>query len=170
MPAPNWAHPSVEVHQVYAGPSGDIGVYIAYYRDQNAERKLVSSRHSAAGEPGRGMNAIARGSAGVTADGGKELRLSSVNILAPEPRPGEQRSHIVAWQLYWIDGRFVRSDAAAKLASAWSRLRGRGDDGAALVLYADRAGFEEAANALRTFVPTNIGALDELLQRTRDAR
>jgi exosortase A len=168
--APQWMNPSVVEHHAYAGPAGEVGVYVAYFRGQGADRKLVSSRNSVVGINDRTWNAVGRGSARLATPGGGELRAPSVNILAPDVRPGEHRAHIVAWRLYWIDGRFVTGDAPAKLANAASRLRGRGDDGAAIVLYADRAGFEASSAALQAFARDNMGALDELLQRTRDAR
>ena len=77
---------------------------------------------------------------------------------------------MVVWNLYWIDGRFVTSDVGAKLAGAMARLRGRGDEGAALVLYADEATPAGSSAALEAFVRANLTSLNTLLLRTRDTR
>ena len=64
----------------------------------------------------------------------------------------------------------VAGDAAAKLRGALARLRGRGDDGAWVALYADEGSAEASQAALTAFAEANLGPLQELLRRTRDAR
>ena len=95
----------------------------------------------------------------------KSARITGTRGLGTGPRP-----QFVAWRVYWVDGRFIAGDAQAKLAGALARLRGHGDEGAALVVYAD-AGSEAASNAaLQAFVQDNLEPLNALLQRTRDTR
>jgi hypothetical protein len=72
--------------------------------------------------------------------------------------------------MYWIDGRWVGGDVAAKVAGALARLRGRGDEGAALVLHTDAGSVPASNAALQAFVDANAAPLNELLQRTRDTR
>ena len=61
-------------------------------------------------------------------------------------------------------------DAAAKLRGALARLRGRGDDGAWVVLFADGGSVAESNAALSAFATSNLGLLESLLRQTRDAR
>lgn len=76
---------------------------------------------------------------------------------------------LVVWRLYWIDGRYVGGDVQAKLAGAFSRLAGRGDEGASL-LYADASENANADAAIEAFLKDNHATLGALLQRVRDAR
>jgi hypothetical protein len=57
-----------------------------------------------------------------------------------------------------------------KLAGALARLKGRGDEGAALVLHVDAGSVEASHAALQAFVDANADRLNELLAQTRDAR
>lgn len=166
---PLFTNPSHAVFRAYAGPAGTVGVHVAYFRGQNDERKLVSSVNSLVGmrddhwalPVDKGLREV-----GV---GGQTLAFRSAEILGRD-LGGGRRPHLVVWRLYWIDGQFFTSDIKAKLAGVAARLRGRGDEGALLVLYAD-ADTVPASNAvLEAFVKANIGSLDRLLQRTRDSR
>ena len=95
----------------------------------------------------------------------KTAGITGTRGLGTGPRP-----QFVAWRVYWVDGRFIAGDVDAKVAGALARLRGRGDEGAALVVYAD-AGSEAASNAaLQGFVRSNLDTLNALLQHTRDTR
>ena len=71
---------------------------------------------------------------------------------------------------YWINGRWVAGDIRAKLSGALARLQGRGDEGAAVVLWTDNESRPAARALLQGFVRDNLGALDSLLARTRDTR
>jgi EpsI family protein len=171
--APAWGpaflNPSAAAAQNYAGPAGTVGAYIAYYRGQGPDRKLVSGLNTLVALNDRdweqrdsGMVEVQGGTEAVTM---KSARITGTRGLATGPRP-----QFVAWRVYWVDGRFIVGDAQAKLAGALARLRGRGDEGAALVVYAD-AGSEAASNAaLQAFVRDNLEPLNALLQRTRDTR
>jgi EpsI family protein len=96
--------------------------------------------------------------------------LRSAEILARAQPSTGHRPHLLVWRLYWIDGHFLASDTAAKLAGVRARLQGRGDEGAALLLYADGDTVEASTAALQAFVQSNLDPLGALLQGTRDAR
>ena len=74
------------------------------------------------------------------------------------------------WQVYWVNGRFTRSEYLAKAYVALSRLLGRGDDAAMIVLYARQAGAGEADAALTAFAQANLGAVDALLRQVASRR
>ena len=77
------------------------------------------------------------------------------------------RAQLLVWQTYWIDEQFVTSDYRAKLTTALARLRGRGDDGAIIVLYAKADDEPQATQLLAQF---SREQLPELLQALRDTR
>jgi exosortase A len=166
--APIFANPAASASQAYSGPGGLVGVHVAYYRGQHRDSKLVSSQN---GLTGLNDRAWIRRSGGVreVAYGGQTARVKATTLTGLQAL-GPRRPELLVWQAYWIDGRLVSGDAAAKLANAWARLRGRGDDGAALILYADAGDARASAAALEAFSEANLGALQTLLQSTRDGR
>ena len=98
------------------------------------------------------------------------LGVRTAEIVGRSRDDGNRRSHLVVWRFYWVDGQFIRGDVATKLAGGLARLKGRGDEGAALVLYADEESVAASKAALQAFVQANLGDLNKLLQQTRDAR
>ncbi len=78
---------------------------------------------------------------------------------------GDER--LVIWQIYWVNGTLTSSDALAKAYGALSRLMGRGDDSAVIVLYAKKGLAGEGEAALSAFAQANAMAIDALLQRAR---
>jgi len=166
--SPSWLGATAVAHQGYTAPAGHVGVYAAYYRGQDTDSKLVSSLNAVIGMNERRWNPVGSGQVRVdTASGTVSLRVN--RILGPTDL-GTRRPHVVAWRVYWIDGRYVSGDIPAKIYNALARLRGRGDDGAALVLYAVADSFDAAAARLQAFVPAGLVELDAALQATRDAR
>ncbi len=168
--APMFGSPSAEASQVYAGPAGTVGVHLAYYRGQTEDRKVVSSRNMLVGMRDREWSIPVVGAARDIAVGPQKISVRTAEILGREQPGTAHRPHLVVWRFYWIDGRFIAGDVAAKIAGVLARLQGRGDEGAAIVLYADGETVAASNTALEAFVQANLGSLNALLQRTRDAR
>lgn len=169
--APSWRNPRVEWHRGYRQDGQEVGVYVAYYRGQSPDSKLVSSLNAVVGMNDRRWNAVGARSMGASTLGiGPGLR--EFDILGPEARTGgtASRPHVVARSFYWIDGRLYGSDAVAKLATAWSRLGGRLDDGAALVIYASGDSFDQARLRVQTFQAAALGPLGDRFEATRRGR
>jgi exosortase A len=166
---PKFANPSVLVSQAYRGQAGTVGLHVAYYRGQDEDRKLVNSQNVLIGMRDREWNVVAEGERDVRV-GPQSIGVRTAEMLGKANVGASRRSHPVIWRLYWVDGRFIRGAVATKLAVGLSRLMGRGDEGAALVLYADEETVSASNAALDSFVQTNIGELDQLLKRTREAR
>jgi exosortase A len=171
--APSWTpaflNPSVAAAREYASPAGTVGAYIAYYRGQGHDRKLVSGLNTLVALNDRdweqrdgGPVEVPGGTQAVTM---KTARITGTRGLGAGPRP-----QIVAWRVYWVDGRFIAGDAAAKVAGALARLRGHGNEGAALVVFADAGSVAASDAALQAFVRSNLDSLSALLQHTRDTR
>jgi EpsI family protein len=166
---PIFVNPSLESKRVYRGPEGTVGVHVVYFRGQGPDRKLVSSLNVFTPMRGSAWNQLTTSTREVSVDG-QPLAVRSVELLDnTESAPGVRR-HLVAWRLYWIDGRWVGSDVQAKLYGAASRLGGRGDEGAALVIYADSGSAAASHATLQAFMNDNASRLGVLLQQTRDQR
>ena len=74
------------------------------------------------------------------------------------------------WHWYWIDGRLTASDARAKAYAALSRLTGRGDDSAVVVVYARKEQPGEAEAALNAFIGDAGPGIASALAKARDQR
>lgn len=143
----------------------EVDVYVAYYRQQTHERKLVTSTNAVlrADDPNW---TVAAGGHRVLAVGGRELRVP-VYELAPKASVGnaeQRRRTVMRW--YWVAGQLCAGDSEAKIRTIWSRLLGRGDDSAVVVVsVADLPG-QPAAAVLESFVreaaPALHAALDEV--------
>ncbi len=141
-----------------------VGVYIAYYRNQDYNRKMVSSE-----------NVLVRSNDPLwarVASASRELGLGTISLTA---RSAELRAadaattRLIVWQWYWINGRLTASDHLAKAYTALSRLTGQGDDSAAIFLYALKdAGGGEAA--LASFAAAAGPAIESALMQTREKR
>jgi len=77
---------------------------------------------------------------------------------------------LTAWHWYWINGHVTANDYAGKAWLAFSKLTGRGDDSAAVVLYApeDQPGGAQAA--LEAFVASGGKGIDALLAGAKAQR
>jgi exosortase A len=166
---PHFVNPSVEAARSYAGAGGEVGVYLAYYRNEGAERKLVSSVNSLVRSSDTSWNQVASGGRSVsTPSGDSAWRTASVRHTVGAG--GARRAPLQVWRAYWVDGRWVAGDAQAKLTAALGRLQGRGDDGAALVIYTEHEDPAQANALLETFARDNLGTLQGVLQTARAAR
>lgn len=166
---PNFLNPSAQWQQAYAGPAGTVGVYVAYYRAQDAERKLISSLNRLLSINERvWRERDADDVQLIAADG--TVTLQQTRIEGPVGRAGVRRPDLQVWHGYWVDGRIHVGERQAKLAGAWSRVQGRGDDGALVALYADAGSPERSRELLQAFAREHWAALVESLARTRDAR
>jgi EpsI family protein len=100
-----------------------------------------------------------------------EKRIETVNgrqLAVKETRLRGPDGALVAWQWYWVDGRFTINDYFGKLLQAKERLLMRGDDGASVLVYArfhDQP--ETAREALRAFLKSNLEPLEATLAANR---
>ena len=164
---PIFVNPSAQLNQRYAGSQGEVGVYLAYYRGQAPGRKLVSSVNVLVASNDHYWNHLTSGTREVQVDG-SVVPWRTAAILGKGG--GTTPPQLVAWRVYWVDGRWIASDARAQLAGALGRLQGHGDDGAALVLYTRSEAPEAAHRLLEAFVRDNLGVIEAALQARRQLR
>ena len=163
---PSFQQATSILEQSYARDGRSVGLYLAYYRHQDHDRKLVSSNNVLVPSQDAAWVPIASGQREVTLDGRavgvRTLRLRPASALnASDAEPVR-----VAWQLYWVGGRFTASDARAKLLLALGKLTGRGDDGAVIVVHADDDQGQAQAR-LEAFLADNMPAIVSQLLRAR---
>ncbi|HSQ80066.1 MAG TPA: exosortase A [Casimicrobiaceae bacterium] len=161
---PHFLKPSAVRHEVLRRDGQVVGLYIAYYRGQNDDRKLVSSDNVLLRADDKVWHAIAGGAA--TMDiGGVAVPVVSARIRSIDGQMLEAR------QWYWIDGALTASDPIAKARVAWLRVTGRGDDSAVVALYTPAGEGTQPDATLQAFVrdawPAIASALADAKGRKR---
>ena len=160
---PIYNNPSAERQTNYIKDEKSVGLYIAYYRNQDYERKLITSTNTLAASLDQVWSVIAQGRIKTNkADLPSNLR--TAELLGKDTKP---QTHLDVWQWYWINGKLTTSDFEAKFYTALSRLSGQGDDSAVIILYAPH---EYAAETLPVFAEQSSQAINQLLANTRAPR
>ena len=166
---PALPNPSVKQTQVYVDGEGrTVGVFVAYYRHQDEGRKLVSTRNLLVDAEENFWNAVSTVKRSVELPG-RSIGVRESLVLVTDRQGGAAREKLKVWQLYWIDGRLVASDIGAKLIGAAVRMAGRGDDAAAVYLFASDNQRGGAEAALQAFTGTQFGAIEQSLAAVRDS-
>jgi exosortase A len=166
---PRFTEPSAEVATAYRAGNRDVGVYVAYYRDQNYKRKLVTSENVLIKSLDKTWNQAATGQRTVRTQAG-ELIVRTAQLRTLPTITGVAAKQITVWRVYWAGGGFTASDAWAKIRTAAHALTGRGDDGAALVFYAAGDDTAEAQAALEAFVAGNLHTIAAAFEQARSGR
>lgn len=160
---PQYKHPSVEIHQNYHRGDAAVGLYIGYYRNQGYGRKLVSSINGLVDSGDPRWTEVKSGTLEVSY-GGQPLSVRTAELR------GVAGDRLVVWQWYWVDGKLTASDSWAKAYTSISRLRGRGDDSAVVVVYAPKGKPGEAEAKLTGFLGDSTQSVESALRKTRHVR
>jgi exosortase A len=158
---------SSELNSIYSGNVSKVGLYIAYYRNQNYEKKLISSDNSFFSTKDKNW-----------------LKLESNNYLVKELNNSfgvqkilwrntsrssqSEAADLQVWQFYWVDGLFTENDYKAKIYGALQRLLGKGDDSAAVFIYTEDDGDGLAKKKLGEFLDKNLSEIKVLLEKARE--
>ena len=145
-----------------------VGVYVGYYRNQNATRKLISSSNRLLASDGPGSNALTTGVRTVLASQ-QTITVREAHLASDGRADQLGKRKTLVWQVYWIDGQLVSSDVKGKLLGAIGRLMGRGDDSAVILMFADESDPKRAEASLARFAATGLPALIKRLEAARAA-
>jgi exosortase A len=166
---PDFQNPSAQINTTYTQGSQSVGVYVAYYRLQDYRRKLVSSENVLTKLKDAPWTQVTRGTRAVSV--GDQTVPWRTAELRGSPVAGQTTDErLVAWQIYWVNGTLTASDTLAKVYGAFYRLLGRGDDSAAIVVYALKGQAGEGEATLAAFMQANGPALQTLLEQTRSPK
>ena len=166
---PHFAGTSAEVERTYSGADRVVGVYLGYYRDQDYSRKLVSSNNVLVTSNDTHWSMVSQSDASAKLDG-KPVTLRSVHLRPLSGAVATLPERLLAWQVYWINGRWTSNDYLAKVYSAVFQLMGRGDDSAVLVVYTASDRTDAADRALGAFLADNHEAIDAALRAAAASR
>ena len=160
---PRFANASAYSQTTYTANGQKVGLYLAYYRNQGTERKLVTSTNALVTSEDRSWIRVGGGL--------REARVENrpLVVRSAELRASET-SRLRVWQWYWINGRLTASDPLAKVYTALYRLAGQGDDSAVVIVYAEKEFAGPGDVLLQDFIDQAGPAIGQALQRTRDSR
>jgi EpsI family protein len=155
-----WTHryvqPDAGFNGVYrAGAGQPVGLTILYYRNQDNDKKLISSVNKLSGDKDAWHETSA--STRLESVGGRQLALRETTLQGPQGK-------LLVWHWFRVGRIDTASNAVGKLRQAQSKLLFRGDDGAAIMLsapYGEQA--DEARGAMRSFLADNLKAVDATL-------
>jgi exosortase A len=162
---PAFVNPSAVLERGYLSRGHPVGLYVGYYRGQGPGRKLVSSSNALAKSNDPLWTVAELGSRRLSI-GDHELTVKTARLRRSVT--SSDTTTLAVRQVYWIGGRFEADDARAKAWSAWSRLRGRGDDGAVVIFYASERSPGDADEALDAMLREHMPAIELQLRRARD--
>jgi exosortase A len=145
---PAFTNPSATMNATLVKGEQRVGVFISWYQQQGYDHKLISSENVLARSNDQVWAQVGRDVARATLSGQAVTVRSSV-LRDATSAMGVEPFKLRVWHWYWIGGRIVTSDHLGKLWLAMDRLMGRGDNSAAVFVYAqeDYPGGGEAALA-----------------------
>lgn len=142
---PHFLNYTDQVSQVYAKDSARVGLYVRYYRNQRQGAELITSGNTLVRSTDPAWGNISEMHRTVS------LKDEQVSVAAAELRGPATR--LLVWRSYRVDGRYTTNPYVAKLLQARSKLMGRGDAGAVIIVYTELAeSREHATNRLEDFV------------------
>lgn len=153
---PKFSGADAVVRSQYLRDGRIVYLYIAYYRQQRPDAKLVSSQNSL--YDGKRWRYV--GEERIRAPLGKDEWPLQATWLTD----GQRRR--LVWSAYWEGGRLVVSPYAAKLWEAWDRLSGVHQGSALIAVAADyEVRPDEAEPLLRDFLASQWPGIAAMLQQ-----
>lgn len=173
---PPFQHASASVDAGYLGPQGQqVGMHVSYYRQQDHERKLVSSVNTLVVREDRHWAQASTG----TADArfaGESLRVSEAILRQWASGGASAGQRLLVWRFYEVNDRYTASDVGAKLEGVRGLLAGKGDDGAIIVVYAplrhdvvEAQAVAAARSVLQDFLHSQSDPLHTALRQTQES-
>jgi exosortase A len=146
--------------QTFRRDGRDVGLYLAYYRDQEKGRELITSGNALVTMSEWNWKLLSHGRDTVDWRGERQA-VDEATLSGP-------RLRLQVFRLYWIAGRMTASESMAKVLTAWSVLTGHGDDSALIVMYTPQRGsVDEARGVLRGFATAMSPSIEQALAAAR---
>ena len=129
---PHYSGYSADLSQTFQKDDRVVGLYLAYFRNQEKGHELVTSGNVLVTKLDWKWKEMATGSDSVDWTGTR-APVYRAEISGPDIT-------LDVYRLYWVNGTVTSSDYVAKALIAWSKLRGRGDDSALILIYSPQVG------------------------------
>jgi len=163
---PAYANASAESQINFSNGDKQVGLYIGYYRNQNFEQKLITSTNQLTTFKDDIWSTVSQNQQTIVLNN-QNLQISTAELLGKDTATA---TRLAVWRWNWINGKLTANDIEAKFYTALSRLQGKGDDSAVIILYTplEQAGGPDST--LKTFTAVNAENVLKMLQQTRDQR
>jgi len=165
---PAYANPATSVVSQYSGNGSTVNLYVGYYRNQDATRKLVSSSNVLVSSKDPSWAQVASGRR-QQQWGNLSLKVRTAELRSAPIGGQLDAERLVVWKWYWINGSLTGSDALAKAYTAFYSLIGRGDDSAVIVVSSPKGDKGQGEQALEAFMLANHGKLLAWLDAAKNA-
>ncbi len=166
---PQYLLAAAESNTTYQKQGSEVGLYLAFYRNQDYERKLVSSTNVLVTSNDPQWTRATSGSRAITL-AGAPTSVRTLELRGNGVSDALRGGRLIVWQIYWINGTLTTSDYLAKAYSALYRLIGRGDDSAVIVVYTVKDDVSDPEARLESFLSTNYSGINEVLSKTRASK
>jgi exosortase A len=160
---PRYRGYAAELQQTLTKDGHQVGLYVAYYRQQSKGSELITSGNQLVAPEDWKWKQVGKGSDSIEWSGRPE-RVERADLSG-------QTAALQAYRLYWVAGNVTSSQYVAKALQAWSKLSGRGDDAALVVIYAPRrTRDDDPTSILRAFTREMSASIERALAATRERR
>lgn len=159
---PRFVGASDELKQRFEHSGQWVDLYIAYYRNQHQGSELIGAKNQLV-YPGDVSWRKADSRSRRVNWSGETVEVQGATIVGTGSR-------LDVLELYWVDGTYTGNEYVAKVLLALARLRGRGDDSAAVVVAADTSQVNSSASLLDRFATEMGQSISDALQQTRNKR
>ncbi|MEO8754297.1 MAG: exosortase A, partial [Casimicrobiaceae bacterium] len=151
-----------DLQQTYRKEGREVGVYLAFYRNQTKGSELITSGNQLATMEDFRWKAMARAT--------ETIDWNGAGVAAEFTRLAGPAVTLDMVRLFWMDGQVTGSEYVAKARMAWSKLSGHGDDAALIVIYAPRgAAPAESGESLRAFARDMSTSIQDALTAARSS-
>ena len=152
---PHYSGYASDLGQTFRKDNRTVELYLAFFRNQGKGRELITSGNVLVEKQDFNWRQLATGYDNIDWAGGRSDAYRA-EIAGPNSR-------LEAYRLYWINGTITSSDYVAKALTAWSKLRGRGDDSALIVIFAQSAQAKGLSETLRDFATAMSPSIERSL-------
>ena len=141
---PHYLHFSEARSQGYVNPTGPVGLYIAFYRNQRPGSELIAWGNDLVFD-----NSASRGDwYRVAAPREQTVLFQGKTLSIPVTRISDGHRYLDVWHWYWVGGQFTSSAMAVKALTLKARLMTRSDAAALIAIYVPAARDETNANVI----------------------
>jgi exosortase A len=155
---PDISGASAELRQVFSKDGRDVGLHIAFFRDQTKDAKAITSTNQLVNTSNVLWASVGTDTVEATVDG------KSFSARSAEFAGGHRR--LAVWQWFWVDGHETSNEYLAKFYQVLSVLQGHGDPVAWVIAYTPAdSGMASAVATLREFTVDMRGPINAALRQ-----
>ena len=158
---PDYKGTDARIAQTYRKGDKTVTVFLAYYRYQRQGSELINSQNVMIPQQDPVWSNVGESVRSAELDG-RQADVIQTKLRSPDLR-------LLIWHWNWLNGPTTVNPYWAKLHEGWSRLRGRWEDAAAIIVYTPQVGSpEEAADVLQEFLRDMQPALAATLEKAAE--